>query len=501
MSPLPPIHLVVMQPVGYVHALGFIDQARYLRFQLRRLGAQVTIAKNRLREDAVNVIFGAHLGFPIEMQQRHACVFFNLEQVGRGGAELSAVYRQLLERAAVADYDADNVAAYAKHPEDVPILPFGFAPYLLADDEVALEQRPIDLLFYGSMNPRRKQLIERIEAAGVQVAVFDHPLYGEERDHFIRQSKAVFNAHFYESSRFEQVRVSHCLSLGTPVVSERLPTTRPGEAYEHAVTWLSGGEIEPFFAQRFRHDLWYADARRQLEHFRSVDPIESYADFLGFARGFMQGHALQRTEGPWRPDRINLGSGKDYKPGWLNIDIIDRAEPDLVLDLGAELSLPVAAPSRLGGQVLIEAHSVRRIYANNVLEHVPDLPRLMGNALDMLAVGGEFEIEVPYEKAPTAWQDPTHVRALNEKSWLYYTDWFWYLGWFDYRFEMAASGWLNARLQPCVQADAAFMRVVLRKIATSPRERTLARTMRADFGGLPDDDFAAADADAVRMAA
>ncbi len=30
-----------------------------------------------------------------------------------------------------------------------------------------------------------------------------------------------------------------------------------------------------------------------------------------------------------------------------------------------------------------------------------------------------------------AWQDPTHVRAFNEKSWLYYTDWSWYLGWKD----------------------------------------------------------------------
>jgi len=33
--------------------------------------------------------------------------------------------------------------------------------------------------------------------------------------------------------------------------------------------------------------------------------------------------------------------------------------------------------------------------------------------------------------------------------------------------------------------------VTLRKIATTPRERTTARTMRADFGGLDDDQFAA----------
>ena len=64
------IHLVVMQPVGYLHSQGFLDQARHVRWQLRRLGATVTLAKNRLREDAVNLIFGAHLGFPVELQQR-----------------------------------------------------------------------------------------------------------------------------------------------------------------------------------------------------------------------------------------------------------------------------------------------------------------------------------------------------------------------------------------------------------------------------------------------
>jgi len=37
------------------------------------------------------------------------------------------------------------------------------------------------------------------------------------------------------------------------------------------------------------------------------------------------------------------------------------------------------------------------------------------------------------------------------------------------------------------------MRVALRKVATTPRERTTARMMRADFGGLDDDDQFAAD--------
>ena len=500
MKNAPAIHLAIIQPAGYVHSLGFLDQARYFRHMFRRLGARVTLGKNRLREDAVNFVFGAHLGFPADWQRRHACVFVNLEQLGRGGAEVSSDYLQLLRGSAVIDYDRANVAAYAQDPDDVPVVPFGYASYLDQATGVptalALEERPIDLLFFGSVNSRRQQFIARVEAAGCNVSTFDHALYGPERDDFIRQAKAVLNCHFYESNRFEQARAFHCLSLGTPVISERTPTTDPAAAFEDAVLWLPT-QIEAWFTRHFAKPAFYDEARRTLAAFRGDDgvhdPLEAYADLVAFASGFQQGFARVRAPGPWRPRAINLGSGKDYKPTWLNIDILDRAEPDLVLDLGQPMTLPIQASSRMGGTVRLEAGSLDLIYANNVLEHVPDLPMLMGNALELLQTGGEFLIEVPYEKAPTAWQDPTHLRALNENSWVYYTEWFWYLGWFEHRFEMTQSQWLDTNVQPCTKDKAAFMRVALRKIPTTPRERTVARTMRADFGGLDTDEMFADD--------
>ncbi|WP_374316709.1 methyltransferase domain-containing protein [Aquabacterium sp.] len=486
MMSLPTIHLCIIQPAGYVHALGFLDQARYFRHQFRRMGAEVSLAKNRLRHDAVNIVFGAHLGFDPSLRDRYSCIFVNLEQLGQGGAAVGADYVRLLSGSAVIDYDAGNVGAYTSHTDDVPIVPFLYAPYLDKHDWVPLESRPIDVLFIGSMNARRKAMIERIEAQGVQVAVFDSPLYGPERDDFIRQAKCVFNAHFYETSRFEQARVSHCLSLGTPVVSERGPLTQPHAAFEHAVSWVAESDLERFFAQEFGTALFFEQARQGLMAFQDSDPIEAYADVLAFAAGYGKVHQEQRSQALWRPNRINLGSGKDYKPGWLNIDILERAQPDLLLDLGREVSWPVQASTSFGGDMLLEAGHAELIYANNVLEHVPDLPALMGNCLALLKTGGRFIIEVPYEHAPTAWQDPTHIRALNERSWIYYTDWFWYLGWFDYRFRQDHFVYLDDKLQECPRERAAFMRVALTKVETTPKERTVARVMRADFG-LPED--------------
>ncbi|MCG3189085.1 MAG: hypothetical protein LKCHEGNO_01328 [Burkholderiaceae bacterium] len=486
MSQLPSIHLCIVQPLGYVHSLGLLDPARYFRWQFRRFGATVTMAKNRLRHDAVNFVFGAHLGFDAALCQRHACVFVNLEQLGAGGAQVSQTYLNLLRASAVVDYDAGNVPAYASDPDTVPLVSMGFAPYLAPSQLPPLAERPIDLLFIGSMNDRRRALIQRIESAGVQVSLFDSPLYGPERDQFIGQAKAVLNMPFYESSRFEQVRVAHCLSLGTPVISERGPASRPQAVFEPCVAWLDSGTLEAFFRDEFKGAAYHERAQHAIEEFRRVDPVEAYGDLLAFAAGFGRAHHERRPATPWRPTRIHIGSGKDYKPGWLNIDVQARAEPDLVLDLAKPQSWPLRADVPTAGALELAANQVDLIVANNVLEHVSDLPRVMTHALELLREGGKLQIEVPYEHAPTAWQDPTHVRAMNENSWIYYTDWFWYLGWFEHRFQIEQSGYLDLELRDAPRERAAFMKVTLVKVATTLRERMTARTMSAGLE-LPDD--------------
>jgi SAM-dependent methyltransferase len=493
MTNAPAIHLAIIQPDGYVHSLGFLDQARYFRHMFRRQGATVTMGKNRLREDAVNFVFGAHLGFPADWQERHACIFVNLEQLGQGGAAVSPDYLALLRRSAVVDYDAANVAAYAQDPADVPVVPFGYAAYL--DQPVpALEERPIDLLFFGSMNERRRHFIAQVEAAGFEVAAFDAPIYGPERDAYIRQAKAVLNCHFYESNRFEQARAFHCLSLGTPVISEYTPTTDPAPAFHDAVLWLPD-QVEEWFRLHFKTPAFYEEAHKRLAAFRAGDaahdPMDQYAELLTFASGFQQGFAQLRRPGPWRPRAINLGTGKHYMPTWLNIDTGARSEPDLVLDLCRPLALPHEASTRMGGSVRFEAGAVELVFTSHALESLPDLPMLMSNALALLKEGGAFCIELPCQAAPVARPDAPHKAVLDENAWLDYTDRFWRLGWFEHRFEIAASQWLDAGAQPCARDRAASVRVTLKKVTTSPRERTVARTMRADFGGVDADEMSA----------
>ncbi len=130
-----------------------------------------------------------------------------------------------------------------------------------------------------------------------------------------------------------------------------------------------------------------------------------------------------------QPLTLNLGSGKDWRDDCLNADIQARVKPDWEVDI-SKVRYGAVVQTRFG-EIKIKPDMFDKIIANDVLEHIPDLVGAMTNCKNLLKPGGEFHIHVPYELSLGAWQDPTHVRAFNENSWLYYTDWHWYLGWED----------------------------------------------------------------------
>ena len=135
---------------------------------------------------------------------------------------------------------------------------------------------------------------------------------------------------------------------------------------------------------------------------------------------------------------LNLGSGKDWRRDCINADIQPRTNPDWIVDI-SKVEWGTVIKTRLG-TYNIEPGMFSKIIANDVLEHIPDLVSAMTNCKELLTKGGEMHIHVPYDLSLGAWQDPTHVRAFNENSWLYYTDWHWYLGWKD-KFRLAQLGY------------------------------------------------------------
>ena len=227
----PDLNICVVKPRGYEHSAGLMDAAVYFAYMFRRLGAKVTIDYNHLRNDVTNLVFGAHMGFPFE---RDDCIIVDLEQAGADW--LSDEYRALLARSPVLSL-AD--------------VRFGYAPYL----DLPRPDPKIDILFYGSMNDRRRAWLN---GTGLPIRYVQKPVYGESRDLTIRSSNAVINCHAYEGAAFEKVRAFQVLSMGTELISEG--PIDPD--YAPFVTWIDEGQ------------------RGDVEAFKQFDPIEDYKRIL-----------------------------------------------------------------------------------------------------------------------------------------------------------------------------------------------------------------------------
>lgn len=100
--------------------------------------------------------------------------------------------------------------------------------------------------------------------------------------------------------------------------------------------------------------------------------------------------------------RLNLGCGKDIRPGWVNLDIAPLEGVDVVHDLN-ELPLP------------FEEETFAEILCLDILEHVEFAP-LLKECLRILEPGGKLVLEVPHFSSSNNYVDPTHRNRFSVKT-------------------------------------------------------------------------------------
>jgi predicted SAM-dependent methyltransferase len=103
------------------------------------------------------------------------------------------------------------------------------------------------------------------------------------------------------------------------------------------------------------------------------------------------GHPAAPFDPAAHPRRLNLGSGWDNRPGFLNIDLHDFHRPDLVGDVRALPQLP--------------SGRYEEIVAQDILEHLErdEVPTTLREWRRLLSVGGRLWLRVPDLLALTRW--------------------------------------------------------------------------------------------------
>jgi len=109
------------------------------------------------------------------------------------------------------------------------------------------------------------------------------------------------------------------------------------------------------------------------------------------------------------PSCLNIGSGSEYREGWMNVDVNANAipKPDKIADI-RKLPFP--------------KNTFSKVYCHHVLEHIPSpISEVMEELWRVLKPNGELEVHVPHFAFHGAFCHPEHVHYFDVHTFQHFT--------------------------------------------------------------------------------
>lgn len=241
MKPNKKINLCVIGGEGALKV--FSDINDLLKYSLQNLGYETQISSSNIINDEnyINILIGGHL-LPVEHLSiiPENTIFLNTEQLDSLSVSEKSLYIEWYERIIFAarrfetwDYSTRNIEHFnRKLGIKVKYLRLGFQKELKRI--VNKSNKDIDILFYGSINQRRAEILSQLQNMGLNVVSLLN-VYGKERDDYISRAKIVLNLHYFNAEIFEIVRCFYLMSNEIAVVSEINPNTQIESYYRNGV--------------------------------------------------------------------------------------------------------------------------------------------------------------------------------------------------------------------------------------------------------------------------
>ena len=341
-------HICLVQPAGYLHSAAFAEVADTFEHALRRLGHAVTRSAGPGGAGARTIVLGSNLLAHVALSLPADAILYNLEQLDASSSWLTPPLLDLFRRHPVWDYSARNAARYAGLGLPAPrVVPIGWVPELERVPR-ALEE-DIDVLFYGSINDRRRAALEAVRAAGLRVETA-FGIYGAERDALIARAKIVLNVHFYQAKVLELVRLSYLLGNRRCVVSERGADEAEARALEQAVAFAAYEDLAATCARLA------GDPRARRELGEAGHALMASRDATAILEVALEAPASPaQSDDPWRGSRRtrillapDLARADDcWRSAMAALAPAAAANPDVTLGIALPLELLATAPAEL----------------------------------------------------------------------------------------------------------------------------------------------------------
>jgi hypothetical protein len=160
-------NVTLIQPNDYIHSLALLEAAEYINIRIKQCGYESVLTKNRLEHNRVNVVLCGHL-IPEELLKiDQKLIIFNSEQLPEDSVWTSQHYMTLLEKNYVWDYSRANILKI-KHG-NAQLIDFYYCDQLSRLE--IKKPAKYDLVFYGSINERRKKILDEVSKSGLRLKV------------------------------------------------------------------------------------------------------------------------------------------------------------------------------------------------------------------------------------------------------------------------------------------------------------------------------------------
>ena len=203
----------------------FVEIIASLRAVLDELEIPYEFNENTLKPDCLNILVGGTCFLPGEFvgfARNFSYIVLQFEPLSLevGILPVNNSYLELLYHAkCIWDYSKTNVHFLQQQGITRVIhVPLSYHPSLHNINHT--EPKDIDVIFCGTLTPRRHKIIEDLRALGLRVET-PFALYGEARNALIGRAKIQLNIHQHENlSILEEARLVHLVANGCFIISE-----------------------------------------------------------------------------------------------------------------------------------------------------------------------------------------------------------------------------------------------------------------------------------------
>lgn len=187
------------------------------------------------------LLFLTHIqDYPFDFTRPYVLV--NYEQCGSHWVKLPFYLERIRHALQVWDYSTYNQHVLTPlFGRELVVVPHSYHPVLGAP--VYPDSKPIDILFYGALNPARQAFLTRLTTDAPELKVvsqFNYGCFGDKLVEAIHQSKIVLNIHYYnQPSVLEQSRIIPAIVHGGLVLSEHSDDVEADTRFENLVVFIT----------------------------------------------------------------------------------------------------------------------------------------------------------------------------------------------------------------------------------------------------------------------